>query len=425
MILVRNHQQQLSGNKFLWIAIVALAFGACSPKVGVLKSPDHRAGSVGTPKTEETNKESEVKVSAAEAFRLKKLKENSISLLLPFQLDQVNTNMLSRQDVERSAMALDFYQGFQMGLDELAAAGTYYGLNVLDSRDNEAFISSLAASEKIANSSLIVGPVFPKEITSFGKAHGNKGVLQINPLAATKASDFRIPNLVSLTPSIDVHSNAIAEKVAKDYRQGDVIIVYNTSDNDGKQFLEQMFSAIKKQKPSAKIEQVYSSAELNEVLTRTGANLLVTGTTDRNSLRMLLGNLTAKNLEEYYIFKLYGHPLWDRIDFSNFDNFSAFEPVITSEGHLKAWSANVRDFDKAYLQRYTVQPSDFSYKGYDAAKYFGRLLDKHGYNYVDQLTKESYEGIFNSYDFEHNDQWGYTNKGVSFKVYKGTSFQLK
>lgn len=424
MILVRNHQQQLSGNKFLLIAIMALTFGACSPKVGVLKSPDHRTGSVGTPKTEDTKNEPEVKVSAAEAFRLKKLKENSISLLLPFQLDRVNTNMLSRQDVERSAMALDFYQGFQMGLDELAASGTYYALNVLDSRDSEGHNSSLARSDKIVNSSLIVGPVFPKEITSFGNAHADKAVLQINPLAATKASDFRIPNLVSLTPSIDVHSNAIAGKVAKDYRQGDVIIVYNTSDNDGKQFLENMLSAIKKHKPAARIEQVYSSAELNEVLTLTGANLLVTGTTDRNSLRMLLNNLTAKSLEEYYLFKLYGHPLWDRIDFSNYDNFRSFEPVITSEGHLKSWSTDVRAFDKVYLERYAVQPSDFSYKGYDAAKYFGRLIDKYGYKYADYLTKESYEGIFNSYDFDHNDQWGYTNKGVSFKVYKGSSFQL-
>ncbi len=440
MTSVQNHQQQLSGNKILrrayFISSLALVLGvtSCLPKTGVLRSPDYK-GTMGTITAEEAAKAAELaRREAADREKereniekVKALKNKSISLLLPFQLHQVNTQALQSQDVQRSAMSLDFYQGFQLGLEELAAKGNKsFNLNVLDSRDNPAHVSDLSVSKSVLESSLIVGPVYPQEIKAFGARFEDKEVLQINPLAASMPTEFNLPNLVSITPPIKAHANAIAMQGAKEYLTGDIIIVYNTPDADSRQFLNGMMSAIKEQKASANIVTVSTLAQLNEQLSTTGTNLIVTGTTDKTHLNNLVGALSKKYTESYNAIKLFGHPLWDRYDFSNFKTFAELNPIISTESNLKSWTTTVKTFNTAYFSKFGVNPSDQSYKGYDAAIFFGNLLHKYGPEKMKEgLLVEKFTGIYNTYQFRYNESWGYANEHVSFKEYRNGGFQLK
>lgn len=294
MISVQNHQQRLSGNKILTGLGIILALGACSPKTtGVLQSPGHQGGMVsGQPVKKEDNKSTSAhKVELTKEEREakfiaeKRSKNNSITLVLPFQLDKVNPAALSKADVTRSSIALDFYQGFQMGLDEVAKQGKSFVLDVVDSRDDELHNSRIANSLDVRGASLIVGPVYPKEIRSFGEGLVDKSVLQINPLAASRATDYNLSNLVSLTPSITMHTRAMASQMARDAGSGDVLIIYSTGDADGKQFLTGFAGEIRKVKPSAQIKTVSSLAQLNEAMTTTGSNLIAVGTTEKTELR--------------------------------------------------------------------------------------------------------------------------------------------
>lgn len=426
MISVQNHQPRLNGNRqlFIWALGLLLFLGACSPKTRVLKSPDHGAGDVGSTVPKEEKTEAVDKETKVEEARKAEAAKNSVALLLPFQLDKVSPHKLSKEDISRSAIALDFYQGFQLGLDELAEKGRSFSLHVIDSRDNPARNQAVAKSEEISNAALIVGPVFPKEITTFGMHLSNKNVLQVNPLAASKAREFSLPNLISLTPSIDIHTKAMAERVARDYRTGDVVIIYNTSDNDSRQFLSGFLSELKKANSSVQVRSVSSISQLNEEISLTGTNLVVAGTTDRFQLRSFVSNLETKSSEEYYMFRVYGHPLWDRIDFSIYERFDEFSPVITTESHLITSGRRAKEFSGNYYSLYGVNPSDYSYKGYDAARYFGNLLAKYGENYSEHITKEKFDGLFSTYEFDYNRAWGYVNNAVTFKTYRGSSFQL-
>ncbi len=425
MISVQNHQQRLSGSKLLLAVGFILTLGACSPKTtGVLRSPDHRGGNVGAvSQKEEKPEEKKTEETIYEAKKAEALR-NSIALVLPFQLDRVSPSTLSKEDIDRSAVALDFYQGFQLGLDQLSKEGKSFTLRIIDSRDDEAQNSNIAKSEEVANAAIIVGPVYPKEIRTFGANLSNKNILQINPLAASRASDFNLPNLVSLTPSINVHTKAMATKVAKDCGANDVIIIYNTSDNDGRQFINGFSTELKRLKPNIQVRSVSNIEQMNEALVTTGKNLLVIGTTDKFQLRVFLNNLDSKMVENNYSFHIYGHPLWDRIDFSAYGNFASYSPVISVESHMKPTSSEAVAFKDLYYSLYGVNPSDHSYKGYDAARYFGSLLAKYGENYAKHITDETFDGLFSSYRFEYNSAYGYVNSLVSYKVYRGSSFQL-
>ena len=412
---------------FLYAMALVLGVTACTPKVGVLRSPDYK-GNVGNgneakAKSDATSHDANTKDAGSTK---KHLNGASIALVLPFQLDQISVSSILEKDVKRSALALDFYQGFQLGLEELAGKGKNFYLNVLDSRDNDFQNATLAKSETVTDASIVVGPVYPKEIKSFGGNLNNKDVLQINPLAASMPTEFNLPNLVSLTPPIKAHSNAIAREVAREYSAGDIIILYNTSDNDGRQFLNGMLGAIRQAKSSVNIVSVSSITQLNENLSTTGFTHIVAGTTDKLQLKTLVNDLNSKAKEGVYNFQLYGHPLWDRFDWTVYPDFADLKPKISSESILKDNLTAVKKFKEAYNTKYGVQPSDHSYKGYDCAMYFGSLLAKYGQEQLkDNLVKETYEGLYSRYKFTYNETWGYVNEAVAIRNYRYGSFQLQ
>ena len=428
MILVQNHQQRSSGNKSQVIkySLIACTFlfliTSCAPKRGVLRSPDPRASGQVTDRSKEVV--TEVTPEEVETGG-KKNYENQIALVLPFQLDKIADDSLAVEDIKRSSLALDFYQGFQLGLNDLAQSGSNFTLNILDSRDNASQNTLLTKSEEIKSASLIVGPVYPTEIKTFGNNLTDKTILQVNPLAATMASEFNLPNLVSLTPSIRTHMRGTAIQIAKSYQPGDIILLYNTADQDHKHFVNGMQAEIKKHNSNANIVNVSSLSELNEHLVVSGTNILVTGTTNKFQITGLINNMDAKVAEASYTFKIFGHPLWAKFDFSENLNFANYNPTISTESILKKRSTAVRSFDELYKSSYGINPSDHSYKGYDAARYFGKLIEKHGRNYADHVVDEQFEGIFSAYKFSKNNAYGYVNEAVSFLEFKNGSFQLR
>lgn len=425
MTLVQNHQQQLSGNKSVkrtiklaLVSVLALGVASCTPKVGTLRSPDHSNTTANTRSTATQNVDNTVKLS--------KFDLRNIALLLPFQLNQIKRPSLTDTDVKRSALALDFYQGFELGLQELAKKGSGFNLDVLDTRDDVRVASNLARTKVVNEASIVVGPVFPKEVKSFGTSFLDQEVLQVNPLAATMASEFNLPNLVSLTPPISAHTKAIAKKVAKDFRTGDIVIVFNSTENDSRQFLDGMIAQIKSNKNTVNIVSVNTVDELNAQLKENTANYVVAGTTDKVVLKTLIDNLLAKYTDNFYNINLFGHPLWDRYDFSIYADFGSLNPVITTESSLRPWSTAVKIFKDSYYQKYGVNPADVSYKGYDAALYFGGMINKYGAAHMkNNLTKDTYNGIFSTYKFIHNDSWGYSNESVAYRIYRAGGFQLQ
>lgn len=402
-----------------WILAAVIAVSSCTPKTtGVLRSPDVAPGTVGRP-ADPTVKEAEKKKTETVT---KKAETQNIALLLPFQLDKMSTNALSATDVKRSELALDFYQGFQLGLEEVSKKAEQFSLEVVDSKDDPGQNALLARSEKISNATIIVGPVYPQEIKSFGNNFDNKNILQVSPLAATMPTEFNLPNLVSLTPPISVHMRAISSQVAENYRNDDVIIVYNANNNDHRQFINGFLSDIRERLPEGNIISVSSTTQMNEQLSAGRTHHIITGTTDRTQLRVLLDNMSESHVNGNFAFRLYGHPLWDRLDFSSFSSFNNFSPTITSESNLRPLSSKVRNFQQKYKHRFGIDPSDHSYKGYDAGTYFGSLLSKYGDDYANHVQNEVYEGIYNIYKFNRNERWGFVNFGLTIKTYRGGSF---
>src|SRR5690606_3138216 len=126
MISVQNRLLPLSGNKYLAFIFISLCLAACSPKVQTVKT---------TPAPEE--KKEEVKKVA------KKFTEATISVLIPFNLQDFRTQPQTKDQIEKHALAVDFYQGFKLGIDSAAATGLNFKLKVFDTQDDNAKVGRL------------------------------------------------------------------------------------------------------------------------------------------------------------------------------------------------------------------------------------------------------------------------------------------
>ncbi|MDR0263725.1 MAG: ABC transporter substrate-binding protein [Sphingobacterium sp.] len=427
MISVQNRPLQLSGNKIWVAALVALCLASCTTKKStVLRSPSSGQGEQHTAvmKPSVDKEKTNAKIGDIQDVNGHAVKNNRIALLLPFELSGI-AGTITKEDVERSSLALDFYQGFQLGLDKIAKEGALFDLQVIDSRDNVAYNATLGTSANVKDAVLVVGPVYPREIKSFGQTFVNKNVLQVSPLAATMASEFSLPNLVSITPSIRTHGETLAKYIADQYYTGDQILIYDAGDDESKQFLVNFASEITKANAQAKVKTVMSINELNNSLVLTGTNHVVSGTANKNLVKALLDAMDERFLNPGNQFKLYGHPNMAKLSFENFENMDFYGLTITSSNLVDESDSDTKKFIGNYKLAYKVDPSEFSYKGYDAGIYFGRLIHKYGVDYVSRMTQEKFSGLNSDYKFEFYPKWGYANRALGIMVYHNKKFERK
>lgn len=418
MTSVRNLRLRLNGNKWVGCSIaIILLIAGCTPKVRVLRGPGDKT----TPTTEESKEaEKRAEIESEEA----KVDKNHIALLLPFELDKANPHAPSTADIKRSALALDFYQGFKLGLDALVEKeGSHFKVNVLDTRDDVSENARVAKLEEVQQAALVVGPVFPKEIQVFGFNADLKNALQISPLAASMPSEFNIPNLVTITPPITAHVNGLAKHIARQYRTGDVVVLYQTQDAASKQFLSPLKAAILRADKSINVEEVSDEEGLDRTVRLSGKNLVVLGTTNAYQLSPILAQLTKLQEELSYDIRLFGHPNWAKLDFQGGGGLAGLRTYITTSYYIDQSDPRVRTFDQHYRKTYGVAPTEFAYKGYDAAFYFGGLLAKYGADYKKHVADNRYNGLHNAFEFEYNPAWGYVNNAVSILQYRAGSFQ--
>jgi ABC-type branched-subunit amino acid transport system substrate-binding protein len=402
----------LSGSKLL----VFIAFLSFLASCSVLQP---KAPKPSVPKPEKPIEPKPVKEEPVEKVEVI---VNKIMLLLPFQLDKIDGGAPSRSDVKRAEMPLDFYQGFKLALDNLAKEGRNFQLKVVDTRDDVNETNHIARSSDVQSADIIVGPIFPKEITAFAGAARLGYSLQISPLAASAPSIFNVSNLVSLSSPIDQHANGLADYLNKKFRKNDRVIIYNTEGDEGNKFLLPFAKRIKElNRGRVEIIEVSDLDGLNDIMTLTGRNYFVTALLNKFSVDGLLSRLVDLESSFGFDIQLVGHPNWAKSSFQA-TNLNQLNTIITSSYYVDSSSNKVRDFQRQYMEEYKMEPSEFAYKGFDTGYFFGSLLIKYGPEYPNALIKETYKGLQTNYKFEHNPKWGYVNTFIQILQFDGYQY---
>jgi hypothetical protein len=202
MISVQNHLLQLSGNKWLWLFLMILGLGACSPKV---------QPTAPSAKTKTENKP-EVIREQPKAVVFPPAKTSIVSLILPFAVNNLNSGYTTA-GLKQANLSVDFYQGFKLALDSLTSFGYNYELHVFDSQGQASQSHALAYNSQVRVSDLIVGPVFPEDVKAFASVLNTQRNPIVSPLSPAAPSSIGNQNLITVTPPLQYHALTAAKYI--------------------------------------------------------------------------------------------------------------------------------------------------------------------------------------------------------------------
>lgn len=384
--------------------------GACSPKVTkpVVKPTKDN------PTVEKVEKPS------------KKFTEANIAVLIPFKLNQINLKTATKAQVERTDMAIDFYQGVKLGIDSAATTGLNFKLNVYDTKDDNSSIASLFNKDGLKSSNLIIGPVFPeglKYITNFSMIND---LAVVSPLAASKPSDFNNPKLISIVNNINQHAEKVADYIASKYQSSNsIIVLINPKKTADEQFAVPLRKRFQQKYPDHIVQEFTSTYIFETKMIKSKKYAVIICSEDVAFVKPSIDKLyKLKNLKTGgYDLNLFGHPTWLKQTY-NLDQLQNLNTTVSTSYKIDYKSSSVINFIKKYRAQFNFEPSEYSFKGFDIGYYFGKMLAKHGANYLDFITKEKYKGLHNSFEFEYNPQFGYYNTELMLLQYKNLSLTL-
>jgi hypothetical protein len=415
MISVLSHRQQLNGNKWFWLLLAAIILNACSPKIRPTPPPPPKP-----PVT--TNKPPEAPKPPAPKPVL--VKTSVISLILPFELDRLDLSTnATRQGLSSANLAIDYYQGFKLALDSLALNGFNYKLQVYDSKGDASQAHSLALNPKVRNSDLIVGPVYPESMQAFNAAYtGSKPI--ISPLSPANPAQFKMPNLVTVTPPLEYHAWRVAQYIYNDMHVRKVFIlrsgfsdenkylvpIRKALDSLGKKHIRIVYLTVVHGKLDALIPQLSATAE----------NVFIVPATSQEFLTVTLRALDQ--LATTHPVTLFGHPNWAKASFLRPELLQRLKTCITTTDNVNYRSAETVSFIKRYRKVFHYEPGEYAIKGFDEGLYFGRLLATTPDAFTN-LNRNSFDGLHNRFNFIKEDGYGWINTNVTLLQYQ--NFELK
>lgn len=410
MILVPNRLQQLSGNNFLIILCMLFFFTACSKKITPPKPVD-------IPSPSELDKQKEI---------VPQKKDHSIALLLPFNLNTINLKSAVNKDLEKASLAIDFYQGFKLALDSLTASGHNFNLRVFDTQNQETKVVNLALANSVRSNDLIVGPIFPDAVKTFAEFSDlEENKLQISPLAASLPIGFNYPKLVSVNNTLEQHATKIAEFIKSNYQPELVnIILINTQKSEDAKFsnyFKKNLALMAGEK--FKIVERASLISIERYLNLSKNNLIIISSSDRLFVTPAIDKLYNLLTKQKFKIEVFGHPNWLKASYLSQDKLQALSARISSSYHVNYNSVAVKNFISSYRNEFGFEPSEYAFKGFDIAYYFGSLLEKHGNDYAKHIDSSFYQGLHTNFKFSKNPQLGFLNNYLMMLRYKNFELQ--
>lgn len=411
MISVRNRLPPLSGNKRLLIGLTALLMAGCGPKLHPVEVPVKKPDTVAT-------KPVVTKPTTPEApYR------PVISLILPFNLDKINLMPgAGKEGIAEADLAADYYEGFKLALDSLAASGQNFKLETFDSKDEQAQAYNLALNTKVRTSNIIVGPVYPAGLKSFSTAASSLRKLTISPLSPSPASDYKNPFLVTMIPPLQYHCERVAGYI-NDKLHPQKVFVLRSGFSDELKYVtpfKQAIDSLGKKRIKVIMLTVTRGniSSLVPQLSKTGTNVFVIPATDQHFLQVTLHSLDT--LTKHYPVTVFGHPNWEKAKFLRAEQLQHLQTMITSTDKINYRSEDVARFVKAYRKKYHAEPGEYAFKGFDEGMYTGKLVAAKANS---PLELQNYKGLHNTFHFENITGLGWVNTNVN--LYKYANFELK
>ncbi|MEM7101838.1 MAG: hypothetical protein AAF502_01830 [Bacteroidota bacterium] len=417
MISVRNHLLQLNGNRLipLFLVLIVLLGASCNafkpitpgkPDYGQNdNNPDSGSNQPDLDPTDVTQPPGKVDTVTWEvedplkpppnialkdpttgvvSIPMEKVTKSSYNMvvMLPFFINRVTP---MGDTPEESQLALEFYEGVKLALDQLENEGVKLNINVLDTQADTNVVKILLSRSEVNNADIILGPITRDNNRIVARFARETGIVVVSPLNTRTDIVEQNPFYIQANPSsktiftqllryVNERHNGLQQVIviAPEGRTGDLRVGYLEEAN---RLISRLPNPPELNTIRFKLEEG-AVLDLTETLQTLDSNVVIIPSRDQGFVGFVMRELSL--LREKHPTIVYGMSRWqefERIDFNYFQNLSVHLP---SSGFASPNNNMVVDFKRNYLNKVGILPTTYAYKGYDTCLYFGRMLRDYG-----------------------------------------------
>ena len=391
----------------------------------VLKIPQ-KSGVTSAPVTKAIVEE-EKETVAENKIQGSKGKTFSIALLLPFNVDDIDTAKFEKNIrtaiPPKSYPAIEFYEGFLLACDTLNGSGMNLKLSVYDAPNDSLKIARLLEKNDLRKSELIVGPFHNLPSTLVADYAKQNRIPNVIPYAQQNKLLLGNPYAIKVSASSGTQVEAVAQFISSHYKKQHVIVLHNAllKEKSSVKLFKQMVNASAGK--DSVIEVIFKSAGvkgLQAKLDPVGQNIIFIPSNDQAFVTSLVNSLRI--LKKDYKISLFGMESW--ISFENLDinTIQDLQLHIPSGSLINYEDPATIDMMKLYRKKYKTDPSKYALQGYDCAMYFLTALNSMGKDFYKTLPNNKKNGLQCSFKFtETAVESGYENQSVHILLYKDFS----
>jgi len=416
MTLAQNLQQLSSGNRtWFFFALFFLLISCGSQKLAKTEKPVSKTETTEEPSSKPTpgvkvvtdnkdyNKSTKTTSVTFMGQKFKapvtKIEEYKVAIVLPFCFGKGG-----KQNEQIRDVALEYFEGAELAIEELKARGAKIHVEVFDSQNDSFVVAQLLKGEYLKTVHLIIGPVFDKEF-SLVEAHCSVyGIPLVNPLryySKTNRTSAPIFNPVA----VDSNRNYLAAlQLLKHFSTSQFVFYCDGSQEcmEAKRAFTRAFTENKRPLPIITAETLKSHIESSK-------DLIVIAPFKSDSRAHQLLNVTAgkSNVqvlghEDWFDFPIIPFTLWEKNNLLFYNN-----------NFVKQDEIEVTLFNENYSYKYGGVPGKFTYIAYDQTLFFVEALTAFGPSFGEFLNGMTFPMFHNAFNFVYLNNDTYENRHIN------------
>ena len=340
-----------------------------------------------------------------------------LSLMLPFNASSAKGS---------SSNNIDFYSGVLLAIYEMSQNGVSTSLDTYDVADGKIKTDL----DSLKNENVVIGPVSTGDLTRlFNIAPEEKMVVSPLDQRAEKLVYEHSNMIQAPTPYSVIYTDLMAW-MKEDLQEGDRAIVVTEKGARATEAVQAMMAAV----DSSKIEykalsySILEGRDVPESLAwlmtedETASNRVFIASESEAFVNDVVRNLNVMIHKKYKVV-LYAPGRIRNFETIEVDNFHNSNLHVSLGYYIDYDDAKVKEFLLKYRALYNSEPTQFSFQGYDLAKYFIGLCSKYGENWTQKLESSDSKMLQSVFRFRKTEAGGYINTGVHRLVY-GEGYQI-
>ena len=332
-----------------------------------------------------------------------------VAVFIPLYADEVfdgGTYLLDKANLPKTVLpGLEFYNGVMMAIDSLNAEGAKVEISIYDTKQANRPLSTLLRSADLNNTGLMIAAITnAAELKLFSDQALNKNIPLISATYPNYLGVVGNPFFTVLNSSFQANLQGLYKHMQRYYLARNIIAITKKggpAEDYVKTYITNLNKSTRSQPLKIKWvtidEAKVNVNELKSNLDSTKNNVVfVAAPVESFGLRVI----QALNTATSYRITAIGMPTWDNLKELDKESCANVEIVFSTPFLYYSQNPTLSSLvNRRYQERYYSRPSDMVFRGFEITYHFTKLLIKHKFNLVNNLTDRSFT-LFNEFLLE-------------------------